>query len=69
MSGTSSSRHKTKRNGRKASPEAIRRLLVEAFAYKRAHPSPLNKLTDAQIMERIKKTRYQLFEERFAARS
>lgn len=69
MARTTLSKSKTKRNGRTVDPDAARRVVEEAFAYKRAHPSPLNNLTEAQIMARIKKTRYELFEARFAARS
>ncbi len=57
------------RNGRKPNRAGAVKVVRAALAYKRSHPSPLDGLTDAEIMARIKKTRYELFEERFAPRT
>ena len=57
------------RNGIAPDAKAAVRIVERAFALKRKHKSPLDGLTDAQIMAKIKKTRYTLFEDRFGSRS
>ena len=55
-----------RRNGGKPDPVAARRAFEAALDYKRRHGTLFDGLTAAQILARIKKTRYELFEERFA---
>lgn len=68
MSKVAVSKVVTKRNGRKPDPEKAREAVEEAFAYKRRMGGFFKGLTRREIIARIKKIRYKLFEERFAPR-
>jgi len=68
MSKATALKMSEKENGRVDLAAALA-ALDRARAHIKKHGSPFKGMTGGQILARIKKTRYEIFEERFAPRS